>query len=142
MLATRNKNSVNSVNSLLKELQALKEEKTTVTVVPKKPTWDRQAFWKDSDLAFLVKEGRETEYNATFGCDVWVAKGTMHFKTGRANGTVTKGFSDWKDALDFLSQMISAGVQGCYDIAKNSESGLWYIIPAPVGYGQPKKDKK
>lgn len=131
----------NNINSLLKELNALKEERTTVTRVPKKPAWDRQAFWRDSDLGFLVKEYRSTEYNATFGCDVWVASGAMHFKTGTANGTVTKGFSDWKDALGFLSQMISAGVQGHYDIAKNRESGLWYIIPALTGYGQPQNKK-
>lgn len=132
------KNLKNSLlNSLLKEANALKEE--SVVEVPKKPTWDRQAFWKNSDLAFLVKKAHSTEYNTTLDCDVWVSNGAMHFKTGKAHNEVTKGFSTWQEALEFLGQMISAGVQGCYDIAKNSENDFWYIIPAKVNSGKPEK---
>lgn len=110
-------------------IASLKEERTSITEVPKKPTWDRQAFWKNSDLAFLVKgKPRATEYSNTFKCDVWTSDGAMHFKTGKAHGETTKGFADWRDALDFLVQMIEAGVQGHFDIAQNAENGLWYII--------------
>ena len=91
-------------------------------------------YTRQFDHAPLVSMGYKVPTHKTYfdeeaGCDIYVASGNYHFRTGMANGEPTSpAFETYDDGLAMIERMVELGVPGIWHIAKSLEDGKLYIL--------------